>query len=92
MNSRKIVRLKSEGYIIGCWKKSIIEGLEEIFENIFVIDCTEIIEPFSVFEELASFGIKFSGNSYNGEMNSFFPSGFFNGFYTFIDATIANIR
>jgi hypothetical protein len=54
----------------GGGEEAKIEGLKDIFFDVFLLDCAEIIETFDVFESFTDFRLELAGNANDGSADA----------------------
>ena len=92
LNSLNVIRLECQNDISSTGEEGIIEGLEEIFENVLFVGGTEIVKAFGVFESFTGLRVEIIGNSDNRKMNFFLISCILYGVNSLSNAMVAHIR
>lgn len=77
--------------VVGGGEKAKIKCLEDIFFNIFLINCTKVVKPFHIFEMLTHLRSKLCWNAYYSHVNVLTSRSFLDEFFLILDAVIANI-
>lgn len=66
-----IIRLERDFNIVGARKKCVVEVLEEIFLQVRVLDCTEVVESLDIAELLAGARTEVVTDSNDRDVNIF---------------------